>query len=85
MSEERIKITLCCFSVVRQHFGKSRVELDLPPGSTTADLEAEVRERLGPTWGALVFRMAVNREFIDKTRPLRSGDEIALIPPMQGG
>ncbi len=35
--------------------------------------------RLGPV------RFAVNQEYAEASRPLRSGDEIALIPPVSGG
>jgi molybdopterin converting factor subunit 1 len=31
------------------------------------------------------FRVAVNDEFAAWDRPLRSGDRIALLPPMSGG
>jgi molybdopterin synthase catalytic subunit len=28
---------------------------------------------------------AVNREYVDRSQPLRDGDEVALIPPVSGG
>lgn len=31
------------------------------------------------------MRIALNRDFVDEAAPLSEGDEIALIPPVQGG
>ena len=29
--------------------------------------------------------LAVNQAFVDRTHPLREGDEVALMPPVSGG
>lgn len=82
---EQIKINMICFSHVRQVLGQRSVELELAAGSTTDDLLQVVRDRLGVDLADMVFRVAVNQEFVDGAAPLSDGDEVALIPPMQGG
>ncbi|MCB9556493.1 MAG: MoaD/ThiS family protein [Deltaproteobacteria bacterium] len=80
-----IRVTLRCFSHVRQRLNAASLELTLPAGSTTADLEAHVRQLLGPSDIKMVFRIAVNQQFVAGVQALRDGDEVALLPPMQGG
>jgi molybdopterin converting factor small subunit len=82
---DQIKVTMICFSHVRQVLGQRSVELELPVGSTTEDLERVVRDRLGVDLAGMVFRVAVNQEFVDAATALSNGDEVSLIPPMQGG
>jgi len=82
---DSIRVTVRCFSHLRHHLGTAEIALDLPAGSTTADIEARVRERLGPELQRMVFRIAVNQDLVDRPTALSAGDEVALLPPMQGG
>jgi MoaE-MoaD fusion protein len=57
-----------------------------------AKREVEGVERVGDVWPALGLGVepagllyAVNREYADRERELRDGDEVALIPPVSGG
>jgi molybdopterin synthase catalytic subunit len=61
--------------------GVDELELELPEGATVAD----ALERLEPVAGDLPVVMAVNREYARAGDPLRSDDELALIPPVSGG
>jgi MoaE-MoaD fusion protein len=58
----------------------------------SAQRELEGVERVGDVWAALDLGeepegllYAVNREYADRDRELRDGDEVALIPPVSGG
>jgi molybdopterin converting factor small subunit len=82
---DAIRVTVRCFSHLRHELGTGEIALDLPAGSTTAEVEARVRERLGPALQRLSFRLAVNQELVDRPTALFAGDEVALLPPMQGG
>ncbi|MCC6749022.1 MAG: MoaD/ThiS family protein [Deltaproteobacteria bacterium] len=82
---QQITVTLRCFSHVKHLLGQELLSLELPHGSRAADLEREIRARLGPSLARMVFRLAVNQQFVEKETPLSDGDEVALIPPMQGG
>jgi MoaE-MoaD fusion protein len=57
-----------------------------------AERDVEGVERVGDVWETLGLGdeppgllYAVNREYADRARELREGDEVALIPPVSGG
>ena len=81
-----MKVQLLFFASCREVAGTSTATLDLRDGDTVADAVA----RIGEAWPALsrllpAVRVAVNREFAAPAHPLRTGDELALIPPVSGG
>ena len=74
-----MRVTVRLFAGLRERAGRSTVELD------------GVRQA-GDVWPALGLGdeppgllYAVNREYADRDRELRDGDEVALIPPVSGG
>ncbi|MGN6507404.1 MAG: molybdopterin converting factor subunit 1 [Tepidisphaeraceae bacterium] len=74
------------FALSRDLAGTSQSTLDLPDSSTVADAMAELVQRhpaLGPQMNRLA--VAVNLEYVDRSRTLRDGEELALIPPVSGG
>ena len=80
-----VTVTVLLFAAYADALGQSSFELPLEPGSTVADVLGRLRsmpgaERLPPT--PLV---AVNQRFARVADTLRSGDEIAVIPPVAGG
>lgn len=75
------------FGPAQEAAGTQRALLEVPEGATVRDVVAAVRqgipglrnlERTG-------LRFAVNAEYAGEERPLRSGDVVALIPPVGGG
>jgi len=60
--------------------------VDLPEGSTVADLVAALRGR-GSPFDALPREpaVAVNRAYALHSETLQAGDEVAFIPPVAGG
>lgn len=78
-------MTLHCFSHVRDVLGERTLSITLPEPATTGDVLAHVRRLGGDRLGGLPMRIALNRDFVDEAAPLSEGDEIALIPPVQGG
>ena len=74
------------FALSRDLAGTSQATLDLPDSSTVADAMAELVQRhpaLGPHMNRLA--VAVNLEYVDRSRTLCDGEELALIPPVSGG
>jgi len=73
--------------------GGSRVQsgaqeelLEVSPGTTVQDAAALLSQRhpaLAPLLGSV--RWALNFEFAPLDAPLNAGDELALLPPVQGG
>ena len=78
-------ITVKCFSQVRYALEKDELSLELGPGKTTKDVEDLVREHANKKLDGVLFRTAVNRIYIKEPRELKDGDEVAFIPPVQGG
>jgi len=74
------------FASYRDVVGAPAMNVDLPEGATVGDLVEELRGRGGP-YGLLPAEpaVAVNRAYADLGHPLRSGDEVAFIPPVAGG
>ncbi len=81
-----MKIAVRLFAEFRRLTGTERIELDLPPPATVADVvEAawakfpDLRRYSGST---LVAR---GLEFAQPSDPVTEGDEISLMPPVMGG
>jgi molybdopterin converting factor subunit 1 len=74
------------FAAYRDLLGTSKLDVELPEGATVADLVQELRGR-GAPFSALPKEpaVAVNRAYAFHTETLRSGDEVAFIPPVAGG
>ncbi len=80
-----MKILVKCFSQVRYALGKDLIELELPEGSTTLDLETMIRKQGGDVLEKITLRTAVNQHYCKEPVELKEGDEVAFIPPVQGG
>lgn len=74
------------FAAYRDRVGASELPLDLPTGSTVADLVDALRSR-GSPWEDLPPDppVAVNRRWVPASQGLEEGDEIAFLPPVAGG
>jgi molybdopterin converting factor subunit 1 len=80
-----MKVTVLFFSVLREIAGTDRIEWETA-GATLGELVATLSERypgLAEWQGRLL--LAVNGEYADPAMPLSAGDEVALMPPVQGG
>ena len=74
-------VTVRLFAGLRDRAGAGSVALELPDDARVADALA----RLADLTEGMPVVMAVNREYAEESQPLRSGDELALIPPVSGG
>ena len=80
-----MKVFVKCFSQVKYAVGTSELALDLNPGSTTVDLEKIIREKSAGALDDVTLRTAVNKVYVSQPVTLEDGDEVAFIPPVQGG
>lgn len=74
------------FATLKDRTGSSHVNIDLPDGATVSvllDRLAAAQPKLAPSIAACV--VAINQEFAFGSTPIRSGDEVALFPPVSGG
>lgn len=78
-------VTLRCFSHVREAFGAASVALELPDGARAADVASRVRERLPEALRRLTLRVTINQRFVEADALVHDGDEVAVLPPVQGG
>jgi molybdopterin converting factor subunit 1 len=81
-----MKIRVRLFASVKDIVGQREVVLELPEGVTASELlrlVAADHPRLQPLLPSLL--LAVNREYVEATRVLKDGDEVAFIPPVSGG
>lgn len=81
-----IEVKVKLFAMAKDIVGRGELTVELPEGSTVADLFERLQEqfpRLKGLQGSLVF--SINREYGNPEQPLDKGDEVALIPPVSGG
>ncbi len=81
-----MKATVLFFSVLRDLVGSDRIEAELPEGALLGDLVAAMAADFPALadWDGRLL-LAVNGEYAGRDLPLAEGDEIALMPPVQGG
>ncbi len=81
-----MKIELLFFGVLKDVLSRSRETVELQDGATVRELLARYAREL-PQFEKLLPSLAisVNREYAEIGRPLRDGDEVALLPPVSGG
>ena len=80
-----IKVKIKCYSQVKYALGKDEISLELEPETTTAELEELVREQARGQLEGISLRTAVNRVYVSEPVVVQDGDEVAFIPPVQGG
>lgn len=74
------------FGPAREAVGSERAAVEVPLPATAAQVLTALG-RIHPALGDLMprSRVAVNRRYVDLDSPVKSGDELAIIPPVGGG
>ena len=80
-----IKIRLKCFSQVKYALGRNEIIFELENGASTDELEKIVRKKAEGKLNDVKLSTALNKKYISKNTELEDGDEVAFIPPVQGG
>ncbi|MDP6755451.1 MAG: MoaD/ThiS family protein [Candidatus Marinimicrobia bacterium] len=80
-----MKITIKCFSQVKYALGIDEFVLELEAGTMTSVLEQNIRSKADGKLDGISLRIAVNQKYLPKDIELNDGDEVAFIPPVQGG
>lgn len=81
-----MKVHVQFFSRLRDLAGVQEVELDVSGSTTAADLLEILYSRTPALrdWDKSIL-IAVGVEFVDRDYILQPGDQISIMPPVQGG
>ncbi len=78
-------VRVLLFASYADAVGQSALTLDLAEGSVVADVVSKVREMAGGRALPPAPLLAVNSLYAASSAPVKSGDEVAIIPPVAGG
>jgi molybdopterin converting factor small subunit len=81
-----VKVHVQFFSRLRDLVGADEMELEVPEGATAGDLLKIVYAKTPALrdWDKSIL-VAAGVEFVGRDYTLQPGDEIAVMPPVQGG
>ena len=80
-----IKIKVKCFSQVKYALGIDNLNLKFESGTSTSQLEKFIRRKANGELDGIPLRIALNQKYTPDETELQDGDEVAFIPPVQGG
>jgi MoaD family protein len=81
-----MKVRVQFYAQLRDLFGIRELDIDVAEGSTIRDLLEQVyaqQPKLRPHDKSILIGAGV--EFVDRNYKLSPGDEISIMPPVQGG
>jgi len=81
-----MKLHVRFYSQLRDLVGHSELDLDLAEGTVVSDLLEQIYAK-APTLRSHDKSILVGAgvEFVDRNYELKPGDEISIMPPVQGG
>lgn len=81
-----MQIRILFFGILKDIVGSNQDELEMPEGSSVADVLARYELRFPKLRESLPsIALAVNQQYAGPDAKLKSGDEIAVLPPVSGG
>jgi len=80
-----MKSEIKLFSHLRYKLGKDILLVEVLDRMTVRDLKLRIKQLGGSKILNIPFRVAVNGNFVTDDFKIEEADEIALIPPVQGG
>jgi MoaD family protein len=81
-----MKVRVQFYSQLRDLTGVQELDLDLPDKATVNDLlEKLYREKPALRSRDKSILIGAGVEFVDRKHELKPGDEISIMPPVQGG
>lgn len=80
-----MNLRVLLFSHVRHALGSAELTLTVDSGATVGDVVAIVRDRAAGKLDNVPLAFAVNERYVEAGHALSDGDEVAFIPPVQGG
>jgi len=83
---ENIEITVKLFAIYQEIYQKDELKMSLPSRSSVQDVLDQIIQTHPSLerWRSLT-RFGVNLQFVSPGTILENGDEVVLIPPVNGG
>lgn len=79
-------VRVLLFAQLRGGFGAEALTMELPSGTTGADLMHGLSQQRPELQGLLaVSRLAIGCEYVSPDRVLQAREDVAVIPPVSGG
>ncbi len=80
-----MRVAVRFFAMFRERAGVAHTEVEMPDGSSPAQLLEHLRSQFPSLPSESPVLMAVNSEYVSEEAVLQEGDEVAFIPPVSGG
>ena len=86
-----MRVRIARYGELREADSRGYLELDVPAGSTIADLREQLAAHLrehAPAVNAGLVRISAfanTEEILHSHRPVPEGEELAVLPPVSGG
>jgi molybdopterin synthase sulfur carrier subunit len=81
-----ISVTVKLFAIYQETYQAEQLSWQMPEGAIASDVVARIiAEHPQLAQWREVTRIGINMTFVEPETPLKSGDEIVLIPPVSGG
>ena len=81
-----MKVRVQFYAQLRDLAGTSELDIDLPEGATVRDLLDKIYSQQPSLCGHdKSILIGAWLEFVDRAYKLKSGEEISIMPPVQGG
>jgi sulfur-carrier protein len=77
-------IRVCYYAILREARGRSEEVVKTDAG-TARELYQELQKLHGFVWPPDKLKVAINDEITNWATALKSGDEVAFLPPVAGG
>ena len=81
-----MKVRVLFYAQLRDLVGMRELDVDVADGATVRDLLGQIyaqQPKLRPHDKSILIGAGV--EFVDRNYELKSGEELAIMPPVQGG
>jgi sulfur-carrier protein len=86
MSNAAISVTVKLFAIYQEVYGVNELVWDFPDGTTVeAVCDRLINQHPQLSKWREITRFGVNLQFVDPSTIVQNGDEVVLIPPVNGG
>ena len=83
--QQQILIDIQLFAYCRDLIGKDKITLNLKNQMTVGELKRKIIELYPVLSQGIQFAIALNYEIVNETTPVKQKDEVAILPPVNGG